>query len=191
MKLGGIKSGLCVVLAALLTPALVIAAHSDLLGCDGCHTPHNADILPGVPLWSGNETTLTFTPYSSATLDAVVGQPDGASKLCLSCHDGANPDYSWMDPEMVFTAGELVNSHPISFVYDSGLAALDPGLKDPSQPSTLGGTIAEDLLDPDSKVQCSSCHDVHTSGIGNHQLRGKDYFSGPGGGELCRMCHIK
>ncbi|MFQ6034362.1 MAG: hypothetical protein ACE5NM_00755, partial [Sedimentisphaerales bacterium] len=134
MKLGDIKSGLFVVLAALLMPALVMAAHSDLLGCDGCHTPHDAADLPGVPLWSGNETTLTFTPYSSATLDAVVGQPDGASRLCLSCHDGANPDYAWMDPEMVFSAGELVSTHPISFVYDSALVGLDKGLKDPSEP---------------------------------------------------------
>lgn len=191
MKLSFISAGSCVVLATLLMGRVAIAAHSDLFGCDSCHTPHNAATMPGVPLWSGSETTLTFTPYSSATLDATVGQPDGSSKLCLSCHDGANPDYAWMDSNMIFTAGELVNTHPISFVYDSALASLDRGLKNPSQPSTLGRTIAEDLLDPNGKVQCSSCHDVHTSGIGNNLLRGKDYFLGPGGGELCRLCHLK
>lgn len=191
MKRSFVKAGFLLVLATAFIGSVAIAAHSDLFGCDACHTPHNAGTLPGVPLWSGSETTLTFTPYSSATLDATVGQPDGASKLCLSCHDGANPDFAWMDSNQIFTAGELVNSHPISFVYDSALAALDRGLKDPSQPSTLGRTIAQDLLDPEGKVQCSSCHDIHTSGIGEHQLRGKDYFFGPGGGELCRLCHLK
>ncbi|UCE48631.1 MAG: hypothetical protein JSW47_00490 [Phycisphaerales bacterium] len=183
-----------IALAALCLPSAVkgVIAHSDLFGCDGCHQPHNAPTLPGVPLWSGNETTVTFTMYSSASFQGTIdGQPSGPSKLCLSCHDGANPDFSpFLPPEQTFGASDLAHSHPISFVYDSGLATLDGALKDPSEASTLGGTIAEDLLDPDSKVQCSSCHDVHTSGVGDSLLRGYDY--GPRKGpELCRMCHIK
>jgi len=178
-------------------------AHSDMVGCDGCHVPHNADQLPGVPLWNGSETTVTFTMYSSKTFDATIdGQPSGASKLCLSCHDGANPNFLWMTDEEKFGASELSNSHPISFVYDSSLAVTDGHLKEPSQPSTLGRTIAQDLLDPQSKVQCNSCHDVHTSGVGK-ALRGYNYGyetvdNGDGttsqvhhGPELCRMCHLK
>lgn len=178
-------------------------AHSDD-GCDGCHVPHNAEMLPGVPLWNGSETTVTFTMYSSATFQGTIdGQPSGASKLCLSCHDGANPEYLWMSDDKLFGANELTNSHPISFVYDSALAVRDGGLKDPSEASTIGRTISEDLLDPESKMQCNSCHDVHTSGIGSNQLRGYNYgfdtvqntdgsvsnvHHGP---ELCRMCHMK
>lgn len=182
------------VLGALCLPTAVMAviAHSDLFGCDGCHEPHNAGTLPGVPLWNGSENTVTFTMYSSASFQGVIdGQPSGDSKLCLSCHDGTNPDYSPMIvPEQTFEGNELVNSHPISFVYDSALASLDGALKDPSEPSTIGGTIADDLLDPESKVQCSSCHDVHVTGIGDNLLRGHDY--GPRfGPALCRMCHIK
>ena len=178
-------------IAAFVVPTLLIAAHSDILGCDGCHRVHHAEMLAGVPLWSGNEGAKVFAElYSSDTLDAVVGQPDGASKLCFSCHDGANPAYSWMNPDHVID--DLTTTHPISFVYDTALATLDGGLKDPGDPSGLGGTIDEDLLpDPDSKMQCNSCHDVHTSGIGQHQLRGMDYFPGPGGGNFCRMCHFK
>ncbi|HDZ68920.1 MAG TPA: cytochrome C, partial [Phycisphaerales bacterium] len=123
-----------------------------------------------------------------ATMDAVVGQPDGSSKLRLSCHDGSFGYLAGGDADF---GTDLTGTHPISFVYDSALLDLDDGLKDPSEQSTLGGTIAEDLLDPDSKVQCSSCHDIHTSGIGSRFLRGKDYFHGEGGGDLCRMCHIK
>lgn len=195
---------LCI-LMVLSLPAVVMAiAHSDLFGCDGCHQPHNAETLPGVPLWNSAETTLTFTMYSSASFQGTIdGQPSGDSRLCLSCHDGTNPDYAWLGAEHTFGADDLTNSHPISFVYDSGLAALDGALKDPSEASTLGGTIAEDLLDAESKVQCGSCHDVHTSGVGRKLLRGYNYgrqtvvnidgstsqvHYGP---ELCRMCHAK
>ena len=192
MKLKSIKVGLLAVLTGLLTPIAVMAiAHSDLFGCNGCHTPHNAKALPGVPLWNGSETTATFTMYSSDTFQGIMdGQPSGDSKLCLSCHDGANPDFAWMNPEHTFEGNDLANSHPISFVYDSALATLDGALKDPSEASTLGGTVLEDLLDPQSKMQCSSCHDIHSSGVGQNSLRGYDYGS-QHGPELCRMCHIK
>ncbi len=136
-----VRVGLGVIVSGLLTTPGVWAAapHSDMVGCDGCHVPHNADQLPGVPLWNGSETSLTFTMYSSKTLQATMdGQPSGASKLCLSCHDGANPNFLWMTDNEKFGAGELTNSHPVSFVYDSALASADGHLKDPSQPSTLG-----------------------------------------------------
>lgn len=178
---------LALALLALFVPAPIMAAHSDF-GCDGCHTPHHASILPRVPLWSGNETTTTFVPYSSATFDAVAGQPDGSSKLCLSCHDGTDPLLAGSSMDF---GSDLSTSHPISFIYDSGLASTDGSLKDPSENSTLGGTIAENLLDSVSKVQCSSCHDIHSSGIGTYYLRGYDYFQGFNGGALCRMCHLK
>lgn len=192
MKLNFVKLRLLMVLVGLLTPTVVMAiAHSDLFGCNGCHTPHNAEALPGVPLWDGSESKTTFVMYSTDTFQGTIdSQPSGNSKLCLSCHDGANPDFAWMNPDHSFGADELVNSHPISFVYDSALTAQDGALKDPSEASTLGGTILEDLLDPESKVQCASCHDVHSSGVGNSLLRGYDYGS-QHGPELCRMCHMK
>jgi predicted CXXCH cytochrome family protein len=193
MKFKRANVDLLIILAVLSTPTIVMAlAHSDLFSCDGCHTPHNAEALPGVPLWNGLETTVTFTTmYSSKSFEGTIdAQPTGDSRLCLGCHDGANPDYSWMNPDFIFGASDLTSSHPISFVYDSALANLDGGLKDPSEASTIGGTILEDLLDPESKVQCSSCHDVHTSGVGDKLLRGYNYGR-QHGPELCRMCHIK
>jgi predicted CXXCH cytochrome family protein len=192
MKFSFVKVAfLAVVLGLLVQTAVRGVAHSDLFGCSGCHTPHNAKTLPGVPLWNGLETKTTFTMYSSATFKGTIdGQPSGTSRLCLGCHDGANPDFAWMNPQHTFGANDLVNSHPISFVYDSALAVADGALKDPSADSTLGGTISEDLLDAESKVQCTSCHDVHSSGVGEFLLRGYDYGTGHGP-ELCRMCHIK
>jgi len=187
-----VKLRLLLVLVGLLTPTVVMAlGHTYLFGCDACHTPHDGETLPGVPLWNGSETTTTFVMYSSDTFQGTAdGQPSGDSKLCLGCHDGSNSSFAWMSPDHSFGTDELARSHPISFVYDSALAAQDGALKNPSEASMLGGTISEDLLDPESKVQCGSCHDVHSSSVGDSLLRGYDYGSqyGPG---LCRMCHLK
>src|SRR5690242_6849752 len=55
--------------------------------CIFCHTPHKT--TGQAPLWSHVMPAQNYTPYSSTTMKATdVGQPTGASKLCLSCHDG-------------------------------------------------------------------------------------------------------
>jgi hypothetical protein len=60
--------------------------------CVFCHTPHGS--TPGVaPIWNRALGATTYTPYTSASLDALaiqgaLDQPGGSSKLCLSCHDG-------------------------------------------------------------------------------------------------------
>ncbi|MDD4889296.1 MAG: cytochrome c3 family protein [Phycisphaerae bacterium] len=183
-----------------------MAAHSDDVGCGACHVPHKA-LKPdatsyGVPLWNpavNSDAALpTFTLYSSPYFDAVVGtggitQPDGPSKLCLGCHDGT---YAGITASHSFgTGGEmtLAQSHPISFVYNTALSTSPnlhvPGeFKDPhTADSGLGGTIEATMLDANSKMQCTSCHDVHTSGIGVYQLK-KDYTDGK---SLCQTCHNK
>ncbi|MHC4708372.1 MAG: hypothetical protein ACYS8I_14955, partial [Planctomycetota bacterium] len=109
MKLGSVKVLLILAVVGLLTPTIVMAlAHTDLFGCDACHTPHNVEALPGVPLWNGSETTTTFVMYSSDTFQGTAdGQPSGDSRLCLSCHDGSNSDYAWMNPDHSFGTDEL------------------------------------------------------------------------------------
>ncbi len=57
--------------------------------CAFCHTPHGATNEARTPLWNRTLSNATYTPYSSTSLDAIdLGQPEGKSKLCLSCHDG-------------------------------------------------------------------------------------------------------
>ena len=60
--------------------------------CIVCHTPHNAVTLPDAPLWNHQLSAIAnYTLYDntvSGTFNATTGQPNGASKLCLSCHDG-------------------------------------------------------------------------------------------------------
>jgi predicted CXXCH cytochrome family protein len=60
--------------------------------CIYCHTPHYANTDRDTPpLWNRTiNKTLTFTPYTSATMDAVAGQPKPSSLACLGCHDGVN-----------------------------------------------------------------------------------------------------
>ena len=54
--------------------------------CIFCHTPHRASQT--YALWNRDIPPVTYNLYSSTTLEATLKQPVGASRLCLSCHDG-------------------------------------------------------------------------------------------------------
>ncbi len=163
--------------------------------CIVCHTPHNADLTTAdAPLWNHEVTAATFQVYTSTTLDATVGQPDGISKLCLSCHDGtvAIDNFGGTgagDTEYVtgdaLVGTDLRNDHPISFVYDDTLATGDGGLFAPTtQASGLGSTVQSDMLFG-NKLECASCHDVHDNTI-EPFLRKSNAAS-----VLCLTCHDK
>ncbi len=165
--------------------------------CIVCHTPHNADItVPDAPLWNHEVTTSNFTLYDSPSFDgaATIGQPSGASKLCLSCHDGtvAMDNFGGITNGGDFMTGnelvgtDLSNDHPISFTYDAALATSDGGLYDPTTTNSgVGGTIDQDFLLA-GQLQCSSCHDVHNgAGLAN-LLRVTN-----AGSALCLTCHNK
>lgn len=160
--------------------------------CIVCHTPHNAISATDAPLWNHTLTTASFTLYSSSTLDATLGQPDGNSLLCLSCHDGtvALDSYGGATGSTTIGAGGLVGTdlsddHPVSFTYDATLYGLDPGLNDPDNTNSgLGSTITDDLLFS-GKMQCGSCHDVHDDTNGNFLIISNDASA------LCLTCHNK
>jgi len=205
-RIAGVGVGLVACLGLLLAGAQVQAAHSDY-GCNNCHVPHKAgksddpNASWGVPLWSTVQTEdglPSFTLYSSATFDALntgITQPDGASKLCLGCHDGSYIAFQFMpESKAIFGPNDLATSHPVSFVYDSALAARHPlkSLRDPSvATSGLGSTIAKDLLDSHNKMQCTSCHDVHTSGKGEFMLKYDYSVAARTDNVICRACHDK
>jgi hypothetical protein len=57
--------------------------------CIFCHTPHGANQSEG-PLWNREiPASSTYTVYDSGSIDSTIQQPNGVSKLCLSCHDGS------------------------------------------------------------------------------------------------------
>jgi len=110
--------------------------------CSTCHTAHNTDPNQIAPLWAHATTTASFTPYSSPTMNAVVGQPTGVSLACLSCHDGTVAINQGIDglvgtPATMIDPGakigpDLHTTHPISFDYTAVLATADGGLENPS-----------------------------------------------------------
>jgi hypothetical protein len=178
--------------------------------CVMCHAPHNASSAG--PLWNhAMSAVTTYKLYNSPTSLATIGQPGPSSKLCLSCHDGtvAVLAYGGNTGGMtLIDAGganysavigqDLSNDHPIGFVYDAALVAKDATrLKPTSTPVTIGssstksGTIASLLLDGGSKMECSSCHDVHNKfTVATASSRGLVKV-GTGGSALCLTCHDK
>lgn len=195
----------CGALGVSLTLALVsvcVAAgggHRDL-ACADCHMPAGGSGMAVGGMGSGEWSTRhtadgvpTFKLYSSPSFDALgtdIGQPDGASKVCLGCHDGSYPGVR--NKGATFMFNDLSRTHPISFTYNSALVSrVRRGtLNDPrSTSSGLGGTIASDLLDERGKMQCTSCHDVHAKSPGKKMLR---YDYNPNtrqGSEMCNVCH--
>lgn len=135
--------------------------------CVFCHTPHNAN--PTLGLWNRTLPPVTYTPYASSTQVAKPGQPTGSSRLCLSCHDGTTALGTIRLPPKSgqFTLGALTGStvlgtdlssdHPVSFVYDSALAAAQGGLVSPP------GLPPAIHLDDANQLQCTACHDPHTN----------------------------
>jgi predicted CXXCH cytochrome family protein len=86
--------------------------------------------------------------------------------------------------------GDISASHPISFTYDTALAApATEELNDPSTtPSGLGGMIDADLLFG-GKLECASCHDVHDGQGGGPS--GYLLVKPNTGSQLCTTCHTK
>jgi len=168
-----------------------VKASSESQICIFCHTPHNSS--PKQPLWNRENPGLNYTLYNSSTTQATTGQPDGASILCLSCHDGtiALGNVISRSTPIDFSAGitvmpdgqanlttDLSDDHPVSFLYNSSLASSDGELVDPA---TLTGPVQLQ----NEKLQCTSCHDAHNDMLGNF-LVASTQFS-----DLCLFCHQK
>lgn len=156
--------------------------------CVFCHTPHRA--LDEMPLWNHALSSASYTPYSSSTMKAPVGQPTGASKLCLSCHDGTTAlgmvnsrrkviemqgGVVTMPPGRSNMRIDLSDDHPISFSYNSALARGE--MKDPAM---LKDRVR---LDARGDVQCTSCHNPHNDQFGKFLVQSNK------GGALCASCH--
>lgn len=160
--------------------------------CIFCHTPHNA--RRDTPyLWNRQSSTVNYVPYQSSTLYSTVGQPTGASKLCLSCHDGTIALGALISEpaEIPFTAGirfipdgpsklgtDLSDDHPVSFIFNGSLTANG----ELTSPSSLP---IEVKLDSDGQLQCTSCHDPHDNTNGQFLVMPNDYS------DLCKVCHQK
>ncbi len=155
--------------------------------CIFCHTPHSATQTRA--LWNRSVPGTTYKIYTSSTLEATLNQPTGASRLCLSCHDGTLALGSLRVPPRSGPATlppltgraslgtDLSDDHPVSFTYDSALALKQTQLADPA---TLPKTVR---LDDTKQLQCTACHDAHNDRYRKF-LRMDDRSGG-----LCTTCH--
>ncbi len=159
--------------------------------CLFCHTPHRG--TGETPLWNHSLSAASYTPYSSSTTKATIGQPTGSSKLCLSCHDGTvalgmvntrSTPIAMRNNVTTMAAGpnnlgtDLADDHPISFTYDNALVSANGELKDPVS------LTARVRLDHNNQLQCTSCHDPHNDQYGKFLVQ-ENY-----GSALCVACHI-
>ncbi|MFO0829375.1 MAG: cytochrome c3 family protein [Phycisphaerales bacterium] len=158
--------------------------------CIFCHAPHNSS--PVRPLWNRAMPGDAYSIYTSRSLDANPGQPTGTSKMCLSCHDGtiALGAVISRGAEIQMSGGvttmpeghgrigtDLRDDHPISFRFDSALAAHDPRLKSPA-------SLPQEMkLDQNQELQCTTCHDAHNNRYGNFLVMQNTRS------QLCMACH--
>jgi len=167
-----------------------IKSNSEQEVCVFCHTPHNSS--PQAPLWNRASSGQNYQPYSSSSALANIGQPTGASVLCLSCHDGTialgdvlsrgnqipvNSTFMPAGPTRIGT--DLRDDHPISFNYTSNLANSRGEL---ANPGSLNGPVK---LDKNGQMQCTSCHDAHNTDNGKFLVMQNVESS------LCKTCHNK
>ncbi|HEY5672271.1 MAG TPA: hypothetical protein VIR78_01075 [Malonomonas sp.] len=147
--------------------------------CKFCHTPHGGTAAG--PLWNridpiGPNADGTFPLYTgAAALKAIPAAqytaaiatdaslyPNGATRLCLSCHDGVTAVGEVISGGTLanltmsaFGTIDLSTSHPVSFTYTEAVRALLPG----SYSRPAPGSIVK--LDGAERMQCTTCHDPH------------------------------
>ena len=171
-----------------------ITASTESQICIFCHIPHrDGEKVPY--LWNRSDPSNPYTPYDSSTLNAIVGQPNGSSRMCLSCHDGtialgatasAKEEIPLKGGVRYMPAGkpsnlgtDLSDDHPVSFVYDRALSLENLELKDPS---LLYPAVT---LDKYNRLQCTSCHDPHDDSYGRFLVMDNTASA------LCTACHDK
>lgn len=164
--------------------------------CIFCHSSHNTSSEG--PLWNHESTsTGSFKSYNRSTLLSRPDQPNGSTKLCLSCHDGTiavgairglsspiamtgvNQEGSIPSNRKSNLGIDLTGTHPVSVKFTQNLALMSKKLVWPA-----GDRMNSDLLDADGFVQCTTCHDPHSSASEKYPFWKRATFS-----EVCEACH--
>jgi hypothetical protein len=173
--------------------------------CKFCHIPHNSAIPTA--LWSQTMSRAEYqTPQlrSGRSAGMSAPQPDGSSRLCLSCHDGtvALGDLAGraravsmagtqrLSPgQKGYLGTDLRGSHPISFtVSDGNEGRLDTETDMGLRSLSLIRASEDVRLDAQGKMQCTTCHDPHNDSY--YKLGSVPHFwVRPTVGEVCLTCH--
>ncbi len=171
--------------------------------CKFCHIPHDA--AGPEPLWGHalSQVRQYVTPQLRRGRPGArsAPQPDGSSRLCLSCHDGTVALGEIVgEPRTVQMAGasrlmpgrpgyigtDLSGSHPVSIVYRESQVTAEGDFSDMSL--RLFPSDPDVRLDGAGKVQCTSCHDPHADRY-FRPGRVPRFWVKPGVTEVCLACH--
>ena len=156
--------------------------------CLSCHAPHKGLSPSAGPLWNHALSNASFTQNGAAL--ALTG----SSRLCMGCHDGVTAvgNFGIANPAIHVSPGlanlaiqnlpganpandvgtDLSGRHPVSVIYPKANASMRPI-------TTLAPLPLEN-----GKVECSTCHDPHSSTYGNFLRMSNS------GSALCITCHI-
>lgn len=184
-----------------------IKATTESQVCKFCHAVHAASVWP---LWGHRLSTATYTLYSSQSMRSPkTNQPDKASKLCLSCHDGTIAIGGTLKGDITMTdsgtgklsAGKLTSTSTAYF--GTNLRAPQSHIR---HPISIG--VNQDLIDatrsygaaymlktPLLDVGGKKCLDRNASGTCTNlyplQPTGYSYPTGTdhGVGIQCTTCH--
>ena len=199
LMLFGLLALAVVILAGLPSFAAIVGSAHDFTSaswsgneiCAPCHVPHNAS--SEAALWARSlPDSSNFTLWGSGD---ILGK---RSLTCLSCHDGTVAigihGEKMGDIAPFADLGEdLTNDHPVGVDYPiAGRSSFNPAVESSRGTSAKvqGATPTLNVYkseDGEFRVECSSCHNVHGSGIpGADMLRMSNY-----GSALCLECHIR
>ena len=178
-----------------------IRAASETQVCIFCHTPHNSTTQ--APLWNRADPGGTYQMYWSPTMNAYPSagsapQPNGSTKLCLSCHDGTIALGATVASGTIPMSGgittmptssggylgtDLSGHHPVSFQVTTAIVAENNASGDvPLKSVTDMRSNPIAFLDSEDRVQCSSCHDPHQDPFGG-------FLRSPNEDDTCLACH--
>ncbi len=178
----------------------VVKSSTETEICIFCHTPHSAE--PVEPLWNHDVSAVAdYIAYWTPTLDAypseaAAPEPNGYSKLCLSCHDGTialgavrsrSADISVSGTVANPRGNDLSGEHPMSFVVTDALIATNNAKDSPLNPLTAMQTDPDVHLDSLDRVQCTVCHDPHDNS--NDATSGYPFWPKATFSEVCQVCH--
>ena len=181
-----------------------VRAQSETQVCKFCHIPHTAVV--NQPLWG--HVLSDVKGYKTAKIRKSGGrvenapQPDGASRLCLSCHDGtvalgeigrSRRPITMAGAQRLeqgrrgYLGTDLSGAHPISIPMPDTTNvddAADMGIR------PAGAIVADPSvhLDNNRLMQCTTCHDPHSDS--NYQPgRTPHFWVKPTVTEVCLSCH--
>ena len=176
----------------------VVGATDDIFqtSCVFCRTPHNANAdIPNGPLWIRNDTALNGTPYGWVAPGnfaiAITDPLTGASRLCMSCHDGSvavdshGSNGSTAGGLKLATANhayvrDLTVTHPIGFTYDSAVAA---------RPGELVAKTEGFLTEPSATLLAYGFDTKARIGLTKSTVKIQDVLGTGDGVVTCASCH--